>query len=353
MSSFTRTLTLNGTTAKLTLHTTLNKDNMCEWTLELSTGKEGVDKYTTTTGGWTTMKAVPAPAPAPAPAAPSPAPATPAPATSPAEEKTRHIEFIKGILADVSEARGRDARAAITKILFDYLAGSALEFVKNHQKFKDTVIAKGYELKQEAPEKTGMVSSIDRVLTALGQPLVKPVMCWGCHQTPCVGTAKPVNTVVQPVAVATPAPPGPTPAPAPKPTPAPAARTEPKDNDPDFVLFKAVAKRLKCTSVLDQPRLYYGYYLNGQRWGSNSEHKSKAARMEAYMASWWCYGDDDYQRQMLMKSLFAKNKLVWSDEVMPMYNDWVPTYKPTGRPNRYKKMCAFIDTFRPAFTAPA
>ena len=348
MSTFNRSLTLNGYTAKMSLPTTLTKENMCEWTLELSSGKEGVNKYTATTAGWVTMKTVTS---APAPAAPAPAPPAPVPATSAEAEKTRHIEFIKGILADVDTAVGRDVRAMASKILFDYLAGSALEFVKNHPKFKDTVIAKGYELKRDAPEKVKMVESINRVLTALGMPLVQPVWCWGCNQTPCIGAAKPVNTVVQPITTTTPVP-APAPVAAPAPAPAP-TRTEPKDDDPDFVLFKAVAKRLKCTSVLTQPKTYYGYYLNGQRWYSNSEHKSKAARMEAYMASWWCYGDDDYQRQMLLKSIFAKNKLQWDDVVMQMYNDWVPTYKPTGRTNRYKKMCAFIDTFRSAFTAPA
>jgi hypothetical protein len=35
-----------------------------------------------------------------------------------------------------------------------------------------------------------------------------------------------------------------------------------------------------------------------------------------------------------------------------MYYEWEKTYRPTGRTNRYKKMCAFLDKYKGAFSAP-
>jgi hypothetical protein len=246
-------------------------------------------------------------------------------------EKQRHITFIKGILDDMPEVQGRDAKAAVAKILFDYLSGEALEFVKNHEKFRKVVIEKCYELKTEAPERTKMVESCNRVLMGLGEPLIKPVTCLGGHNTPCVSAPKPATA------------PAPTTA-APTPPPAPTV-------DPDLALFLAVARKLKCTSVLQNSTEYLGYWRRAVKRGYYTG-KSKADSMEAYMSGWWGYYNDEAQRERLMKSLFDKNKLPYDPVVMDMYYEWVKTYTPPARPrnNRYLKMVAFIDANRAAFT---
>jgi hypothetical protein len=57
------------------------------------------------------------------------------------------------------------------------------------------------------------------------------------------------------------------------------------------------------------------------------------------------------ERTTLMKSLFYKNKLTFSDIAMTLYDEWVKTYKPAGATNRYKKMCAFIGAHESLFTS--
>lgn len=314
MSTFSRDLTLNGYTAKVSFKTALNSSGQLDWTIELSTGTEGVNRYTSSTGG---LAAITAPAVQ--------------------ADKERHCTFLRSALSDIETGVGREAKALGAKMLYDYLVGDALEFTKNHPKFKDTVIAKGYELKSEAPEKYGMVASINRVLTALGAPLIKPlpVPVTQSVATPVVAP-KPVNTVIQP---------------APAPAPAPVA-PKPDTTEVDLALFKAVATRLKCDCVLRSPKEYLGYWQGAVKRGCYTHQPSKASSMEAYMVSWYGYYDEDLQRENLMRDLFTKQKLIWSAEVMPMYYEWEKTYKPTGRTNRYKKMCAFLDKYRAAFTAP-
>jgi hypothetical protein len=319
MDTFTHNLTLNNYTAKVSFKTSLHNGKL-DWTIELFTDELG-DRYTTITGGLVTIiQPVPAPTPAPAPAQ---------------TDKDRHINFLRVALADIEAVTGREAKALGTKMLYDYLIGDALEFTKNHLKFKEVVIAKGYELKAEAPEKYAMIYTINRVLNALGAPLTKP-------PTPA---------------------PAPTPAPPPAPAPAPVASVpptvKPKDAvNPDLELFKAVATRLKCETALNNLKEYFGYWQGAVKRGHYAHLLSKAASMEEYMASWWCYDDDEYGRARLMKDIFAKKGLVWSEEAMPMYYEWLKTYIPPPRvrgqprPNRYTKMCAFLDTYKSAFTAP-
>jgi hypothetical protein len=324
MSTFFRTLTLNDYTAKVSFETALTNGQL-DWTIELSTGGQD-GRYTTTTGGLAAI--------------------TPSAVQT---DKERHCTYLRAALNDIDTAVGREAKALGVKMLYDYLVGDALEFTKNHPRFKDTVIAKGYELKVEAPERYSMVASINRVLTALDAPLIKPYGWVPTAVTTPAPVAPPAAAVAQPTATV---------AAAPKPVntavqpPAPVA-PKPDTTEADIVLFKAVATRLKCESVLRAPKEYFGYWQGAVKRGYYNLLPSKAASMEAYMAAWWCTYNDEWQRANLMKDLFTKQKLIWSEEVMPMYYEWEKTYTPTGRTNRYKKMCAFLDKYRAAFTAPA
>ncbi len=359
MSTLVRSLTLNGFTATLTIPTKLDEHNMLTCKLAVTQTGWGnnssqtsftfkVDSAASSTAACsgepvkikklsTTATVTTAPAPT----------ASTTTTTEPAKtetEKQKHITFIKGILDDYPNIKGLEARGAAAKILFDYLSGEALEFVKNHKKFKDVVISKAYQLKKEAPELTALVASMDRVLTALGVPLKQPVAVPGCSCKMCSTAPKtPANTVVEP----TTAPPAPAPAPA---APAPAV-TAVTTSDPDLVLFMAVARKLKCTTALKYPTEYLGYWRGVVKRGSYTG-KSKADSMAVYLTGWWGYYNEDIRREKLMKDLFEKNKLPYDPVVMDMYYEWVKTYTPPARPrtNRYLKMVAFIKANRSAFT---
>jgi hypothetical protein len=66
---------------------------------------------------------------------------------------------------------GRDAKSACIIILYDYMLIHALDFVKADTTYKHHVIQKAYQLKNEAPEITSMITSINNLLTALDVPL--------------------------------------------------------------------------------------------------------------------------------------------------------------------------------------
>jgi hypothetical protein len=252
------------------------------------------------------------------PAATAAAPATTA--TTVAAAKDKHIKYIKSLLDSVNSSGtgSREVRVALTKALYDYLTDEALEFVKAHEKFRAEVVKKAYELKTEAPYAVAMCDSINRVLLALGQPLVKP---------------------------------------APAPAPAPAAVAVPSSSDSeaaDLALLAAVAKKCKCDSVLRATKEYLGYWRRAANRG-DYRGLSKAQAMEKYISSWWCF-DEDTLRERLLQEIFNKRKLVYSPVIMDMYTEWQKTYVPPprvrgkSRPNRYTKMCAFIEENKSAFT---
>jgi hypothetical protein len=227
-------------------------------------------------------------------------------------------------------------------MLYDYLLICGMDFLKAYERFKQTVIDKAYELKQTAPDKTDMVTSINKVLTALDVPLVKPALAviatmprYTCDNTKCpihgkkAEEAKPTtepskaaNTVVQPAAN--------------------------KDTayNPDMTLFIALAKKHDAKNAVKNPIEYFSYYERAVKWGSVTG-ATKADKINEYLSRW----SDGSAREDLMKSLFTKNNLVFSDVVMTLYEEWQKEYKPTGATNRYKKMCAFIDAHKTLFTA--
>jgi hypothetical protein len=119
----------------------------------------------------------------------------------------------------------------------------------------------------------------------------------------------------------------------------------------ELILLKAVATRLGCTPVLDHPEEYLGHWKRGLSNGLNSGG-SKAESMESYIASWWMYADEQYQRKLLLMKLFQKSGYRWTDDAMTIYSAWVKTYvpPPTEKTNRYKKMTEFLRIHAEAFT---
>jgi hypothetical protein len=140
-----------------------------------------------------------------APAVSLPAPASPAPAAvitiriteKPVdEEKQRIISHFKGLLLKIDNIKGdKPARAAGAVEIMQYTL-TCKEFCDKHPRFRDTVIAKCYELKkyngEEFPE---VASACDAVLHMFGKPLEVPTVlpvvmpsgacgdCSGCKTT--------------------------------------------------------------------------------------------------------------------------------------------------------------------------
>lgn len=314
MTTLSRSLTLNGFTATVTIPTKLDAHKMLTCTLKVAQTGWATNSSET---AFTMAVEVPAAAAAPAPA-PAPAVAT---AAAPSA-KDKHIKYIKGLLDDINAGQVRAVKEALAKALYDYLTDEALDFVKNHTKFRAEVVKKAYDLKGDAPESAGMCSAINRVLVALGEPLVKP------------------------------APPAPVPAPPPA-NPVVTAPTVCTDTA-DLALLTAVAKKYKCESVLRSTKEYLGYWRRAANRG-DYRGLTKAQAMEKYIGSWWCY-DEDTLRERLLQDIFNKKKLVYSPVIMNMYTEWVKTYVPPPRrayepkPNRYTKMCTFIEENKGAFT---
>lgn len=333
--SITRSITFNDITATICIDTVLNSENHLNWTVALEIAENKI----TTTG----IVAV-------EPVSPNATIASPTASTIPDtsclgtvmpidDSKAKHVEFIKESLNTIETAVGRDAKAACAKILFDYLAICGMDFIKTHERFKQTVITKAYELKSQAPEKTSMVESMNKVLTALDQPLEKPTTATtvppGLSRQPArggsmiyCGCTDCPDLTKRPVEV--------------KPT------TEKKETpySPDMALFIALSKKHDAKNAILYPADYFHYYETGVKWGT-VKGATKADRMNNYLSRW----SDGSERERLMKSLFTKNGLVFSDAVMTLYGEWQKEYKPTGNTNRYKKMCVFIDAHKSLFTA--
>ena len=114
------------------------------------------------------------------------APVQPVPVT-PVSTYTPHNIVIGKMLDTITNTVGPDNKTLIVIMLFDYIVDEALDYVTSRNNFKRTVIKKCYEFKKTVSHRTTLIESIDRVLTALGQPLVpfdESVVCRESNNQP-------------------------------------------------------------------------------------------------------------------------------------------------------------------------
>jgi len=284
-----------------------------------------------------TLTQPPAPAPVPA-AVPAPAPTPAAKRRVAVKEKNTHIAVIKALLDMCESLNGKESKAVAAIKVLDYVSGEALEFTKTFEKFKSCVIKKCYEFKRVNSDMPAVVEKADAVLIKLGK----------CPCTRCSSLAEATNTVIQPVTESV------------KPVtesvkpvtesvkpvtesvkPVPTTATGEPYN-PDMSLFLTIANE----HDISEPSRYWTYYENAVKWG-NARGATKAEKMNNYFNQFSKLG----ARTELMKSLFEKNKLVFNDSVMSQYREWMKTYKPSGKTNRFKNMCEFINVHKSLFTA--
>ncbi len=90
--------------------------------------------------------------------------------------KAEIIKMVTKMICTIDEAASRDAKAAATTKMYEYLATFGLTFVQTHELFRNAVIEKAYALKfdvhmhnNDHPE---MVTACNTLLVALGKPLM-------------------------------------------------------------------------------------------------------------------------------------------------------------------------------------
>jgi hypothetical protein len=236
-------------------------------------------------------------------------------------EKLKHVNHLKQLLDNCEKAKGKENKAAVASEILTYLTDSAFEFTKFHTKFEKAVINKCYEFKSLNPEMVALNEKADLILTKLGASTTVPA-----DYIPPVTNKKAEE----------------------KPLEKPLA--EEKSYDPEFALFMATARTHNLKYILDDPEKYFKSYQKVFTYNRYKCLQTAAERMNVYFD----IRDENKERINLMKQLFAKNNLVFSDLVMDFYNDWIKTfeYKGKGNVNRYIKMSEFVNANKAVFTAP-
>jgi hypothetical protein len=116
----------------------------------------------------------------------------------------------------------------------------------------------------------------------------------------------------------------------------------------DLALFTALAKKYHFEPAIKSPKTYLTHFESFARW---RHHSVKGTTKAEKMTSYFTYCTDDGQRTELMKTIFTKHNLIFSDAAMTLYYEWQNTYKPTVKTNRYIKMDVFATTVKSLFTA--
>jgi hypothetical protein len=351
--SLTRSLTFNNITAAITVGTKLTSDNHLDWEITLSD-----ENNTVSTNGLVVIEvAEPKPVTVAAVAIAEPKPVAVTSSTYPQDEKVKHVTVIKAMLNRQETLKGRENKAVNAIKILDYVSGEALDFTKVHDKFKNTVINKCYEFKQNNADMPEVVKKADETLIKLGASTTipsdfKPYNCKECggdHHTPDVLTSvfiktvtpadKKTNEIIDAWLASQP----PIVAPIAAPTP-----VAPKEDTSaiELALFAALAKKYNFKHAIENPKQYLGYFESAVN--RNSKYVQGSTKAEK-MTNYFTLCTDDGQRSTLMKKIFEKHSMIFSDAAMTLYNEWCNTYKPTG--NRYQKMDEFATVHKALFTA--
>ena len=186
-----------------------------------------------------------------------------------------HREYIIKLIADCESTVGKNEKGEICIRIYEYLLHKALNYVKKTPKLKAVTIRKAYEFKkEEIPELT---QSIDNFLTAIGEPLVRSVV--------------------------------------------PSVPSVP------------IVEYCPCCDSDDEYIDTWSQCIEDPYWGDNMKGGS-------------C--DQEKARSKLMQDLFKKEDLTFTIKVMPFYYEWAKTNEKNTNVNHYKKMCLFIEANRHA-----
>ena len=313
----TRSITFNDIIVTLTMDTKLNSNNQLYWKVTIVSGS---NKITTDGKAAINGPVTPAVTPVVTPVV-NPVVTPMSSSVSTVTDKTKHIEAIKEMLNECENTKGKENKAKIAIRILNYVINEGIDFTKSHQRFKESVINKCYEFKQITSDMPDVINKSNEVLIKFGASTTIPADfkgCCGSNTTTSVPTVKTDSSTVK------------------------------KDDtsNSELALFTALANKYNHKNAIANPKSYLSYFENAARWGSVTG-TTKADKMANYFSKY----SDDGQRAALMKTIFAKHNLTFSDAAMTLYNEWVKTYTPTDRTNRYKKMIEFATVHKSLFTA--
>jgi hypothetical protein len=178
MTTLTRSLTLNGITASITINNNGTCPELIDWSLNIT----DTDKNNASTNGVyeptkPVVKSSSATQKQSSPAVSQRLDAGLVPVTKfDSKQRDIHVARITEMLEDCNTAVGKENRRIYACIIFNYLLKDALEFIKHYTKFNKTLINKCYELKEEASDCVPFITLANKLLTALSAPLEKPVV---------------------------------------------------------------------------------------------------------------------------------------------------------------------------------
>ena len=242
---------------------------------------------------------------------------------------SKHCSWLRQKLDVIDSLNEKEEKIPIALDILNYLSTDALEFTKHHPRFKAAVIKKCYEFKLGHPDIHCIIDASNRLLTVLGEQLavsdvvIKELKCESCDKFHSPSASSVVHTV--------------------------APRYKPFDSD--FALFILIAKRLKCDRIVNNPDIYFKQFTSAINRGFGLG-TTKAEKMEMYITGCkWEKKTDEEDRIHTMRRIFIKHKLIYTEDVMPLYNEWLPTYRIfLGRANRYQKMTRFAENHKGLFS---
>jgi hypothetical protein len=198
------------------------------------------------------------------------------------------FEEIKSKLTEIGTNRNIDEKVKYAIELFEYLALEEVNFIWSFTRFKQTVIAKCYELKTKHSDIPNLVKKIDILLTKLNVPL-----------------------------------------------------NEKHFKDKVLQLFLNIAEEMEMENVLEDPDFHYDHWNTAINNWSMLQDKPIDEAIEYYFK---LQGDLSYhqERIYLMKKLLRQNKLLYTSDIIKNYYEWEKTADLTNCKNRYQKMCKFI-----------
>ena len=221
-----------------------------------------------------------------------------------------HREFIIKLIADCVTTTDKKEKGEICIRIYEYLLHKALHYVNKTPKFKDTVIRKAYEFKLEGIPELTLI--IDEFLTAIGEPLVEPIV----EYCPCCDRSDSSDEYLDTW------------------TQLGDKKSGPCDQERSK-LMQDLFKKEDLTFTHKVMPLYY-------EWEKTAPKVNRYKKMCLFIdANRHALMEHDV-REALLKSLFKRKNLKYYDGYMNEYYEWEAD---APKVNRYKKMSLFIEQY--------
>jgi len=263
------------------------------------------------------------------------------------KEAELRFEHILSIVR-IAEMSPLSHKISSVKIMYDYIFIHCMDDLFHNPRLKKVVIEKAYDYKEfilENMPNLDCVSSINKVLVKLQLPLYRPSV-----DTIATVATVPATVVTETTAVATTAVTDTTVATVPATdTTADAVKEKsvaPNDDEINRIkLLKSILAKYKI-SYKDELITHYYQWLKTQTFPSKLNRYQK---LEAFVKTVLLSGpftpNDTISHITLLKSILAKYNLSYRDEIITQYYHWLTSHSPYPyNLNRYQKLEAFVKT---------